>query len=421
MDVLVFPRVFKTEATQKLYLCADFKDVPAIKIQPMEAYSIPHTALCRIDEEQRYPYLSASKEGGAYFVEYVFPTEGRYTVKIKSGGELVYFGYVYVVGEDLRSLKPFKGDTHTHTSFSDGHDTPFVSASKYYAAGYDFVAVTDHHKLAHSLDAAREMRALTDRFTVFPGEEVHNKDMGYFHIVNFGGTSSVNDIIETDDDYVARELARIKSERRFPDGVNPDTAAYRIFISEHIRTFGGISVLAHPFWEAYGEYNMEYSELKYHLAEGNFDALELFAGNDHTGNGDNLALVTWCELIGSGARASILGASDNHNSESLTSLFNKSFTLVFAQDKDGIIDAVRSGSTVAVKRRDDGDFFVFGSYRMVNYARFLLREFYPEYARLTSLAAKELCASQCAGAPTSCLVSAEEKLNNYCREFFGEA
>jgi predicted metal-dependent phosphoesterase TrpH len=41
-------------------------------------------------------------------------------------------------------LQKLKGNLHTHTTFSDGMHTPEYVADKYLAAGYDFLAFTDH-------------------------------------------------------------------------------------------------------------------------------------------------------------------------------------------------------------------------------------------------------------------------------------
>jgi beta-galactosidase len=83
--------------------------------------------------------------------------------------------------------------------------------------------------------------------------------MGYFHIINFNGNSSVNDIIENDPKYVETEVEKILSSRDF-EGVNDKKcAAFRIFVANEIKKAGGVAIMAHPFWEAYGEYNMEYS------------------------------------------------------------------------------------------------------------------------------------------------------------------
>ncbi len=161
-------------------------------------------------------------------------------------------------------------------------------ACNYRKSGFDFIAITDHHKFAPSLEAQGETKALTDEFYVFRGEEIHNKDMGYFHIVNFNGESSVNDIIENYDDYVEAEIQKILNTHDLSGLSDPRCVAYRIFVAEHIRKANGLAIMAHPFWETYGEYHMQTEEFIYHWQNGNFDALEVIAACDGTGNGNNL-------------------------------------------------------------------------------------------------------------------------------------
>ena len=42
------------------------------------------------------------------------------------------------------SLAFYKGNTHAHTTDSDGRATPEECMRQYKAAGYDFLAITDH-------------------------------------------------------------------------------------------------------------------------------------------------------------------------------------------------------------------------------------------------------------------------------------
>ena len=316
-------------------------------------------------------------------------------MRVRNGENVIFNGYLYALTAELAALRPFKGETHCHTNRSDGVNEPYELMLRYFAAGFDFAAVTDHYKYAPSVEAREAMRPLTRLFTVLTGEEIHNKPHGYFHSVNLCGEYSVNEFIEENAEYVRTEADRIKRERSFPEGVNPDTAAYRIFIAEQIKRAGGVSILAHPFWEAYGEYNMERRELEYHLTHGVFDALELFAGNDNTGNGDNLEIALWGDLRALGVKTPVLGASDNHNPDSEQTRFNRNLSLVFARDTDDIPNAIKRGSVVAVKRRTDTDFLVIGEYSLVAYARFLLAEMYPTYAKLTARIAEEIKNTGC--------------------------
>ncbi len=417
MSIELFPRVFHSKGEQRLFVrLPEGAAEPSIKIQSMGHYSVPHV-LYRIDEENRCPYMPLDHvEGDVYSCKYEFTGEGRYTVRIRLCDRVVFWAYLYAVDSDLMCLTAMKGDTHLHTCCSDGTGTPFELSCTYRAAGYDFIAVTDHHKYAPSLEARDAISALTDKFTVFPGEEVHNKNMGYFHVVNFNASASVNDIIETDDDYVDSYVAKIKSERSFPEGVDPHAAAYRIFIADHIRSFGGLAIMAHPFWDAYGEYNMQTADCIYHLKNRDFDALELLAGNDNTGNGNNLQIALWADLRAEGAKINVLGASDCHDPFGKTTRFNREFSIVFAEAARDIPDAIKAGMSVAVKRRSDTDFDVYGPFRLVSYARFLLAEFYPTYATLTAAHAQSLSAAS--GAPTDDIRAAEQAIDMYKEKFF---
>ena len=157
------------------------------------------------------------KDGVLYF-DYIFEKEQEWSVSVKVEDKEQYaantkwmhpifgdcwkfhrlenfhpeFLRVYSLEEDLYGLKAYKGDTHTHTEYSDGNDSPEQFCSHYRGFGYDFVAITDHFEYPASLRAIDKMSELKTNFTVFPGEEVHVKQSGRFHTVNFNGKSSVN-------------------------------------------------------------------------------------------------------------------------------------------------------------------------------------------------------------------------------------
>ena len=332
MEIKVYPKVFESFKKQKIYFepnepCEELY----VKIQGMEKYTCAHNDW-RIDESYRYPLLELTKEGeNLYSLEYEFKDEQRYLIGFKSGDSYIKKTYVYALNPDLAKLRIFKGDTHLHTTGSDGQENPFDTAVSFRKAGFDFIAITDHHKMAPSFEGKEKLEALTDCFTVFSGEEVHNKDMGYFHIINFGGQTSVNTIIETDEKYVAEAIQKIKENTIFPENVNIDNCAFRIFVANEIRKSGGLAVFAHPFWEDYGEYNAETDDTVFLLKNGYFDALEVLAGCDYNGTGNNLQEALWSELRAMGAKIPVLGASDTHRTKSEPTKFNKQFSIVFAE------------------------------------------------------------------------------------------
>lgn len=416
----IFPRVFKSNCRQTLYIEMTniniSPDLLEIKIQPMEQYSVLHTSNYRIDEENRYPYMPLNNCGdGLFSAEYNFTAEQQYSVKIKYDGKIISHSHIYAVDPDLAELKAFKGDTHLHTCRSDGQGTPFEVACNYRAAGFDFIAITDHHKFAPSLEAQGEINTLTNDFYVFRGEEVHNKGMGYFHIINFNGESSVNDIIETDDDYVESEIQKILNSRDFGNLSDPKCAAYRIFVAEHIRKANGVAIMAHPFWETYGEYHMQTEEFIYHWRNGDFDALEVIAACDGTGNGNNLQEMLRCDMMSEGYKITVVGSSDAHTTDNKcsTDLFNKQFTIVFAKDYNDIPNAIKSERSVAISCTDDTLFHVVGKFRYGKYARFLLKEYYPVYAEYCEMHAKAL-----ADKNVIKIAETEKEINDFKLKFF---
>ncbi|MBP3422712.1 MAG: hypothetical protein J6K86_02995 [Clostridia bacterium] len=417
----IFPKVFKSNKTQKIYFQADAEyDAVEIKVQGMEYYTIPHTPAYRIDEEERYPYLPMQKDKeGVFFFEYSFAQEQKYSVKIKIAGEIVYSTYAYAINEDLVGLKPYKGDTHLHTTGSDGAYSPFETACYYREGGYDFIAITDHHKMYPSREGQEKMQPLTDLFTVFIGEEVHNKGMGYFHIVNFGGETSINIPILAEPDKIEEKVQEVLKSRDFTGAADPYACAYRIFVAEEIRKGGGLAIMAHPYWDCFGEYNMETEDFRYLWKNGCFDALEVLAGCDRNNNGNNLQQALWADMRAEGVTIPVVGASDCHDVRGEDSLFNAQFTIAFAKNPEDIKACIKEERAVAVLRREEQDFFVFGKFRYVKYARFLLSEYAPAYDALCKKHAKALLeAGEFEGKRTAKLCDIEREITEYQKEFF---
>ena len=421
----MYPKVFKSNCRQTLYIRLNDLNIQSnllqIKIQPMEKYAILHTKLYRVDEEHRYPYVALTGLGdGLYSVEYDFTVEQKYSVKVKYGDDIICSSYLYSLDEDLAALKAYKGDTHLHTCCSDGEQTPFEAACAYRNAGFDFIAVTDHHKYAPSLEAKAQMAALTEQFFVVPGEEVHNRAMGYIHIVNFDGDSSVNELIETDEDYVNSEIEKILVSRDLSALSDPYCVAYRIFVANEIRKRGGIAIMAHPYWEAYGEYNMQTEEFIYHWQNGDFDAMEVLAGCDAVaiGDGNNLQEMIRTDLLAEGFKIPLVGASDAHRRvyKYPYDSFNIQFTLVFAKDFSDIKSAISEERAVAIDRRSDETFRAIGKFRYAKYARFLMREYFPAYTALTAAHAKALSAAD--GHKTAEILQAERAIDDFKNKFF---
>ena len=108
----------------------------------------------------------------------------------------------------------FKGNTHTHSTVSDGRLAPEAVMEIYRAAGYDFLTLTDHRKQ----NAETEYRGMK----VYSGTELdYSFDNQVVHMTAF----AMNAPLDT-------EKACLSPE----DGIAAITAA------------GGLTILAHPYW-----------------------------------------------------------------------------------------------------------------------------------------------------------------------------
>ncbi len=418
----LFPRVILANKATELHLSGDElkgRTKVTVYVQSMEKYNVPHTDKYRIDEDNRLIALDIDVNGGEAKFNFTPFGEQRHRVYIDTGVKKEVIE-IYSLEEDLYKLTPFKGDTHLHTTESDGLFTPTETVASYYEAGFDYMAITDHHKYAGSAKMAATMDKIAKHFKVYPGEEVHNRGMGYFHIINFGANASVNEIINADPDGVFEKItqnaAEIKKQYALPDCIDEKEFAFRLWVSQKIREFGGLSVLCHPYWDAYGEYNMQTPMLEFLLENGIYDAFEVVDDDDHTGNGVNLQTAIYNEMSANGIKVPIVGASDCHSV--VSDIFDKFFTYAFCEKVSNIKQAVKDLKTVAVERIGN-EYRVYGPFRLVKYARFLCDNLEPEIKAI-----RKGTASKIAEAIESKNADLMEKIEvasqEYKKNFFGK-
>ena len=417
----LFPRVILADKTTELRLSGDeltSGTKVTVSVQSMEKYNVPHTDKYRIDEDNRLIARDIVVNGGEAKFDFTPFGEQRHRVYIDTGARKAAFE-IYSLKEDLYKLTPLKGDTHLHTTESDGLFTPTETVAAYYEAGFDYMAITDHHKYAGSAKMAATMNKIAEYFKVFPGEEVHNRGMGYFHIINFGASSSVNEIINADPDGVfeniTKNAAEIKKQYALPDCIDEKEFAFRLWVSEKIRESGGLSVLCHPYWDAYGEYNMQTPMLEFLLEKGIFDAFEVVDDDDKTGNGVNLQVAMYNDMRAKDLKIPIVGASDCHNV--VSELFGKFYTYAFCKSVRDVKEAVKNLKTVAVERIGN-EYRIYGDFRLVRYARFLTDNFYPEVKEIRKGTAAKI--AEAIEKESAEIMSATESVTeDYRKAFFG--
>lgn len=389
-DYFVFPSVVRRDTPTTISLIprgshGDFRDDLRYTVQfiPMECFNVPYRLDCF---QADYDILEVRPRNGILTFTYTFREEQEWSVVVfpTDDPQSSCLFHIFSLEEDLYRCTPYRGDLHAHSNGSDGREAPAVVAANYRKAGFDFMALTDHHRYAPSLEAIRAFEGLPTDFRLFPGEEVHVPG-NYVHMVNFGGSFSVNEMYESDPARCTREVETLAENLTVPAGVNPLEYAWRIWIVSHIRDGGGIAILAHPFWTWCHEYNMQTALTRHMLKCGCFDALELLGGLQDREN--NLQIALYTDLRGEGCDIPIVGSSDSHGTEPPID-FGKNCTIVLLPGditQKKLKKAITDHYSVAVSMDHWKPVRVHGTFRMVKYVQFLLENYFPQHDELCAL------------------------------------
>ena len=94
--------------------------------------------------------------------------------------------------EQLPFQKPgrfYRGNLHTHSTESDGRQTPLQVVELYKGQGYDFISITDHFAPAWDFQITDTTELRSDGFTTLIGAELHTPALANgnpWHIVAVG-------------------------------------------------------------------------------------------------------------------------------------------------------------------------------------------------------------------------------------------
>lgn len=285
---------------------------------------------------------------------------------------------VYSLKSDLYGMKCYKGEVHCHTCESDGIQDAIHTVGNYRNAGYDFMAITDHFTSYASEKAMRVFAEAPVSMTLMLGEEVH-VPIERIHAVHLGGRESINDYFRNHRDEAFARVAEIEAGLDLPETIDKNDYAWRVFIAEKAREFGGLSILAHPFWVWSSVYFVAPAAAEQLMRDGIYDALDLRDDDMEA------AVALWADLRADGVKIPIVGSTDSHRSipDNPQYAAKGGYTLVFAPDrsKEAIMEAVRADRSLCVSTKSSQE-FVYGSYRLVKFARFLLDNYFPVHSKL---------------------------------------
>lgn len=174
----------------------------------------------------------------------------------------------------------FKGNLHGHSTRSDGRQSPEHVCARYRAAGYDFVAITDHFRPDYNYPITDTRPFRDEGFTTLVGAELHAPATSRgveWHILAVGlpfGFAPPS-----------------------PDETGPELAW-------RARDAGAYIGLAHPHW-----YQLTIED---GLALDAAHAVEVYnhTSQVHTDRGDGL--VMYDALLSAGRRLNALAVDDSH-------------------------------------------------------------------------------------------------------------
>ena len=320
--------------------------------------------------------------GGALEVTQFFEAEQEHVLLVEAvDGEqrtLVGGFRVYSLAPDLYARRAYKGDFHIHSIRSDGKEPPAQVAAFGRAIGMDFLAVTDHHKYAPSLEAQQAFADVAIDLAIYPGEEVHPPG-NPVHMINFGGSCSVNEMFFDEEDEAAYRVEVAKVEQalgELPAGVDRYQYASCLWVFQRIRQARGLGVFCHPYWFTRNRYAPSGAITSLLLENQPFDALEVIGGfHRHEADSNTLQVARYHELRSRGRQIPIVGVSDAHGCQN-GELFGWYYSIVFSPSTRlaDLIDSVKGLYSVAVEALPGESPRAHGPFRLVKYALFLMRE-----------------------------------------------
>ena len=325
----------------------------------------------------------------------------RLVVESAARTEVVAEWGLYALDADLYPLLPLRGDLHIHTSCSEcgrRNEDPKYVAAWARKRGLDFIAITDHAQRDPSRLTAEWFRTTGCPMQVYPGEETHmlfekvptlfcrNRFIPTNHIVSFGATAGVvawaNEHFQEYWDTLEKMAAALPA--KFPHSVRLAMAGSDWLIDK-IHEFGGLAIFCHPFWRPRRRMNLAAPVRDYILEQNKFDAMEVIGLGTYMERqypemeGNRRAVAWWQQMsLRRGSAIPLVGTTDSHATREL---IGRQYTTVFAAENtlESVQAAIRAGRSLACLRHEEQPLSIFGDYRLVSYAYYLEREYFPEH------------------------------------------
>ncbi len=228
--------------------------------------------------ENQEKLLLKPQEGILKFKQY-FKGEQEHNITIRdleSNKSIIL--KVYSVEKDLFERKPYKGDLHMHTTYSDGRESPSFVTASCRKVGLDFMAITDHGLYYPSIEAQEAFENIAIDMLIARGEEVHPENNNV-HMINYGGGFSVNELINDDKETYYTEVNKIEGTLK---GIEDSQARYEcascIWCFDKIREGNGLAIFSHPYWLRDHGYYISETVTSFMYEHQPYDAIEVLGG-----------------------------------------------------------------------------------------------------------------------------------------------
>lgn len=342
---------------------------------------------------ERHKSLTPKIDGDFFVFDVEFAKEGMYQINVfdnsqknkKKKGRPIAKLNIYALEDDLYALRPMKGDTHIHSTNSDGRNPPIEVAMRCYEVGLDFQAISDHRCWKTSDDMMKQLGKYDTSMSFYHAEECH---FAITHVHNLGGSQGITQYINANKAMFDKRVAELAKTLPKDMSTNLKVEIAKTEVQfQIIREFGGLAVLNHPYWlTGRGNFNMTGSSIDAICARKNFDAYE-FVNYGCKDISTSLSNAKYTELREQGIKYPVLGTTDAHNVNNQ----GMAYTILFAKSnkwadvKDAILDrrSLAVCDTLYVESRPkDRERMIYGERRYINYAHFLVKEYFPAHGEL---------------------------------------
>jgi hypothetical protein len=204
--------------------------------------------------------------------------------------------------------KWYKGNTHSHSTVSDGDSAAYKVVQKYHDKGYNFLLVTDHNFLVNP-DTIQKPAQMRNDFILIPGEEVTDQKSVHTTAFNIKKYVPFNNDKNQETD-VAKRRDEIRATLKIPTQLTK-TQLLQMHVDGIIEA-GGIPFLNHPNFAE----GLQVNDI---LPVKNLHHMELYNGHPgvyNWGKEGHIAVeAKWDSLLSKGQLIYAVASDDEHDLE----------------------------------------------------------------------------------------------------------